>query len=107
MRYGALTELITIETYSTTTDSAGGRVKSWSTYAQPYAHIKYTSSSERLEGERDTSVEVATFAVQYDSDTKGTTTSMRISYNGYWDIESVRTLNRYGKIEIRAVRRDS
>ena len=107
MRYGALSERITIESYTTARDSAGGSVKTWTTYAQPYAHIKYEAGSERLEGERDTWVERATFIVQYDSDTKNTTSTMRISHNGYWDIESVRTMNRYGKIEITAVQRDS
>jgi len=107
MRYGALTERITIESYTTARDSAGGSVKTWSTYAQPYAHIKYGSGSERLEGARDTWIERAVFTVQYDSDTKNITSTMRVSFNGYWDIESVRTMNRYGKIEITAAQRDS
>lgn len=107
MRYGALSERITIESYTTARDTAGGVVKTWTTYAQPYAHIKYENGSERLEGARDTWIESAIFTVQYDSDTKNITSTMRVSHNGYWDIESVRTLNRYGKIEIRAVQRDS
>jgi len=107
MRYGALTERITIENYTTARDSAGGLVKTWTTYAQPYAHIQYGSGAEGSEGMRDTWTERATFVVQYDSDTKNVTSSMRISLNGYWDIESVRTLNRYGKIEIEAIKKDS
>ena len=106
MRYGALTQRITIENFTTARDSAGGLVKTWTTYAQPYAHIKYEKGKESLEGARDTWTEKAVFVVQYDSDTKNMTSTMRISYNGYWDIESVRIMDRFGKIEIHAIRKD-
>jgi SPP1 family predicted phage head-tail adaptor len=108
VRFGEQSYRITIEDYTTTTDSALGRVKTWSTYAQPYAFIKYDQGSEGLENDRNTAQVRAVFQVEHNSDTKDIAARMRISHDGeYWDINSILKRGRDRMIELRATKRDS
>lgn len=106
MKYGALTEVITVERSTQARSAAGGTTLTWATHCQPYADIVYENGTETDESDRDTITERAVFKVQYDSDTKTITPSDRISHNGYWNIKSARILQRYGIIEIRAEKKN-
>jgi len=98
---------ITIESYTVTQNSTGEEVKTWATYATPYANVRYPKASERLEGGRNTATRSVIFKVRYDSDTDGVSEEMRISYGGHtWDILGVVWMGRDETMEITAQRKE-
>ena len=104
MRFTTQTYQITIQNVTETRDASGGIVETWATYSQPYASVKYSSGSERLQNDRSQTQTKALFKVRHDSDTSGITEKMRISWDGIWDIESILSMGRDEVIEIMAVK---
>lgn len=107
MKFYQNTELITIEQPTEVRDTSGGFTYTWSVFAQPYAYIRYSNGTERMEGSRDSATTKAIFKVRFDSDTKNITNKMRINYGGYWDITSIVVQGRGDSIELAAEKKDS
>jgi SPP1 family predicted phage head-tail adaptor len=81
MNAGRFDELITVEKYTTTTDTnTGERLESWSTHSQPWALVEEADNgSEPVNADRREHKTRVHFTVRWDSELN---TSMRISWGG-------------------------
>jgi SPP1 family predicted phage head-tail adaptor len=105
MNPGLMDELVTVQQFSTTTDSnTGEKLQSWSTYSTPWARIQEgESGSENVDSDRREAKQTVTFTMRYDS---GINPKMRIVWeNKYYNIINVADLERrmYLKIQTELV----
>jgi SPP1 family predicted phage head-tail adaptor len=94
MNSGLMDELVTVQQFTTTTDSnTGEKLQSWSTYSTPWARIQEAESgSENVDADRREAKQTVTFTLRYDS---GITTKMRIVWEGKnYNIENIADLER-------------
>jgi SPP1 family predicted phage head-tail adaptor len=101
MNAGLMDELVTVQQFTTTTDSnTGEKLQSWSTYSTPWARIQEAESgSETVDADRREHKQTVTFTLRYDS---GINTKMRIVWeNKYFNIINIADLERrmYLKIQ--------
>ena len=101
MNAGLMDELVTVQQFTTTTDSnTGEKLQSWSTYATAWARIQEgESGSETVDADRREHKQTVTFTLRYDS---GINTKMRIVWeNKYFNIINIADLERrmYLKIQ--------
>jgi len=101
MNPGLMDELVTVQQFTTTTDSnTGEKLQSWSTYATAWARIQEgESGSETVDADRREHKQTVTFTLRYDS---GINTKMRIVWeNKYFNIINIADLERrmYLKIQ--------
>lgn len=78
MNIGKLDRYITLQSVSTSVDSYGQPVESFSTLANVWAKIEYKSEVEKFENEQLRAVSNINFIIRYRTDI---TEQMRISYN--------------------------
>ena len=87
VRNGRYRHKVTIQQPTETVDAAGQAVKSWSTFAQPYASIEPLRGREYFSAERFESEITVRIRLQYLS---GVTSKMRVSFDSRtYNIESV------------------
>lgn len=94
MNPGLMDELVTVEQFTTTTDSnTGEKLQSWSTYSTPWARIQESESgSESVDSDRREAKQTVTFSMRYDS---GINPKMRIAWeNKYYNIINIADLER-------------
>lgn len=107
MRFTRNTHLITIQSFASTGDSAGGQPRTYTDFASMYLSVRYQSASERLEGDRNVETKKALFKGRFDSDSEGITAKMRLVFDGSnWDITGVVYFGRDETIEITAIEKD-
>jgi len=100
MKAGKLDKTITIETASTTADSFGEPIESWSTLATVPATVLSDRGSERFQNQQVIGTAVKTFRIRWRSDV---TVKNRIVYDSRnWDIRDVREIGRREGLEIDA-----
>lgn len=86
-RAGTYRHKITIETPTETIDAFGQAVKSWDTYAQPFAAVEPLQGREFFASSEVQSEVTTRIRMHYQS---GITTKMRVSYGGLvYDIQAV------------------
>jgi len=94
MNAGLMDELVTVQQFSTTTDSnTGAKLQSWSTYTTAWARVQEAESgSESVDSDRREAKQTVTFSLRYDS---GITTKMRILWESkYYNIINIADLER-------------
>jgi SPP1 family predicted phage head-tail adaptor len=94
MNAGLMDELVTVQQFSTTTDSnTGAKLQSWSTYTTAWARVQEAASgSESVDSDRREAKQTVTFTVRYDA---GINTKMRIVWEGKnYNIENIADLSR-------------
>lgn len=94
MNAGLMDELVTVQQFTTTTDSnTGEKLQSWSTYSTPWARIQESESgSESVDSDRREAKQTVTFSMRYDS---GINPKMRIVWeNKYYNIINIADLER-------------
>ena len=94
MNPGLMDELVTVQQFTTTTDSnTGEKLQSWSTYSTPWARIQESESgSESVDSDRREAKQTVAFSMRYDS---GITTKMRILWESkYYNIINIADLER-------------
>ena len=95
---------VTIESYTTTTDSWGHPTKTWSTHATVWANKKEVKAIERTEQSQIVALSYTQFRIRYLSSVD---TTMRISYDSkYYYITGVKELGRQEGLEILTEERD-
>ena len=105
MNAGLMDELVTVQQFTTTTDSnTGEKLQSWSTYSTPWSRIQEgESGSETVDADRREAKQTVTFTMRYDS---GINPKMRIVWeNKYYNIINIADLERrmYLKIQTELV----
>lgn len=105
MNAGLMDELVTVQQFTTTTDSnTGEKLQSWSTYSQPWARIQEgESGSESVDSDRREAKQTVTFTIRHDG---GLNTKMRILWESkYYNIINIADLERrmYMKIQTELV----
>jgi SPP1 family predicted phage head-tail adaptor len=94
MNPGLMDELVTVQQFTTTTDSnTGEKLQSWSTYSTPWGRIQESESgSESVDSDRREAKQTVTFSMRYDS---GINPKMRIVWeNKYYNIINIADLER-------------
>lgn len=87
---GKLDRRITIQSASDVKDGYGGVTRTWGTYVDRWANIKYTRGSEGYQADRKNALYTILFTLRRDSGTKGINQKMRIKYEGMiYDIVSI------------------
>lgn len=87
MRSGRLRHKVTVQTVSEATDSFGQAIKTWSTYAQPFASVEPLNGREFFTANADSSEVTVRIRLRYLS---GLTTKMRVLWDSkYYNIESI------------------
>lgn len=87
MRSGRLRHKVTVEQVTETIDEFGQAIKSWSTFAQPFAAIEPVSGREYFAAQQVDSEVTVKITMRYLS---GLTTKMRISWGGkIYNIQSI------------------
>lgn len=100
MRPGRLDREITVERLTTTKDSIGGEVETWTTQFITFAEYIPVSGAEALKFEQLTASRIARFIIRYTSDI---TTKDRISFDSNtWDIRFLKEIGRREWLEITA-----
>jgi len=79
MDFGKLNRKIAIQSQSTTQDDAGQPLNTWTTFASPWAHIRFMNGVETMKGDSPTSVAKASIRIRYREDI---TNAMQVVYNG-------------------------
>lgn len=96
MRAGPLRHRLTVERRSTTKDSVGGMVDTWTTLLTCRCEFQPVSGREFIGGGAMQSEAQARFIIRYDSSTAAITSADRILYNGgYYNI--IHTANSGGR----------
>lgn len=86
MRAGRLRHKVIIQTPTEVNDSQGQPIKTWSTYAQPFASVEPLNGNELFTASGVNSKVIARIRLRY---LAGLTTKMRILFdNRYYNIES-------------------
>ena len=94
MNAGLMDELVTVQQFTTTTDSnTGEKLQSWFTYSTPWSRIQEAESgSESVDSDRREAKQTVTFTMRYDS---GINPKMRIVWeNKYYNIINIADLER-------------
>jgi SPP1 family predicted phage head-tail adaptor len=94
MNAGLMDELVTVQQFSTTTDSnTGAKLQTWSTYTTMWARVQESESgSESVDSDRREAKQTVTFTVRYDA---GINPKMRIAWEGKnYNIENIADLSR-------------
>jgi SPP1 family predicted phage head-tail adaptor len=78
MNAGQLNRKITIQSIGSSVDSIGQPVETWSTFAQPWANIRFLNGVESVKADAEVSVSKASIRIRYRQDI---TAAMRVSYN--------------------------
>jgi SPP1 family predicted phage head-tail adaptor len=94
MNAGLMDELVTVQQFSTTTDSnTGAKLQTWSTYTTMWARVQESESgSESVDSDRREAKQTVTFTVRYDA---GISPKMRIVWEGKnYNIENIADLSR-------------
>jgi SPP1 family predicted phage head-tail adaptor len=102
MNAGLMDELVTVQQYTTTTDSnTGEKLQSWSTYTTAWARIQEgESGSETVDADRREHKQTITFTLRYDS---GINTKMRIVWESKnYNIINIADLERRMYLKIQA-----
>lgn len=100
MDIGRFNKRITLQMRSSTLDSYGQEINSWSDVATVWANIKHVSGREKLKAGQVDSVLTHTVAVRYNPNftPPRTVDAWRISYDGrYFNITSAMNINESGK----------
>ena len=100
MNAGLMDELVTVQQFTTTTDSnTGEKLQSWSTYSTPWSRIQEgESGSESVDSDRREAKQTVTFTMRYDS---GINPKMRIvRENIYYNIINIADLERRMSLKI-------
>lgn len=79
MKAGLLNRKITIQSFGSGVDAIGQPIESWSTFAQPWANIRFMNGVESVKGDAEVSVSKASIRIRYRQDI---TEAMRVVYNG-------------------------
>ncbi|MFZ6801931.1 phage head closure protein [Undibacterium sp. Di24W] len=79
MNAGRLNRRITIQSFGTTQDAIGQEIQDWSTFAQPWANIRFLNGVESVKADAEVSVSKVSIRIRYRQDI---TEAMRIVYNG-------------------------
>ena len=81
MNAGLMDELVTVQQFSTTTDSnTGEKVRSWSTYTTAWARVQESESgNESVDADRIEAKQTVVFTLRYDA---GINAKMRIVWEG-------------------------
>lgn len=104
MNPGSLDRRVTIESYTTATDSWGHPEKTWSTLASVWAQKKEVRAVERTEQAQVVALSYTQFRIRHRSDVD---TTMRINYESqYFYITAVKELGRKEGLEIQTEQRD-
>ncbi len=86
-RGGAYRHKITIQQVTEAKDGFGQMVKSWATFAQPFAAVEALAGSEPFLSDAPTSIVSTRIRMRYQS---GVTAKMRVSYDGrIYNIENI------------------
>lgn len=102
MNAGLMDELVTVQQYTTTTDSnTGEKLQSWSTYSTPWARIQEgESGSETVDADRREHKQTVTFTMRHDG---GINTKMRIVWESKnYNIINIADLERRMYLKIQA-----
>lgn len=87
MRSGRLRHKVTIQTASEAIDSFGQAIKTWSTYAQPFASVEPLNGKEFFTANADNSEVTVRIRLRY---LAGLTTKMRVLWDSrYYNIQSI------------------
>jgi len=87
MEAGKLRQEIIIQQYSSSANTYGEIIKTWSTYLSCYAEVLSNRGSQKIEADKVKSDIDTMFRVRWDS---GIRTNMRISYkNVYYNIVNI------------------
>ena len=83
MNAGLMDELVTVQQFTTTTDSnTGEKLQSWTTYSTAWARIQESESgSESVDSDRREATQTVTFSLRNDS---GITTKMRTLWDSQY-----------------------
>ena len=81
MNAGLMDELVTVQQFSTTTDSnTGEKVRSWSTYTTAWARVQESESgNEAVDADRIEAKQTVVFTMRHDA---GINAKMRIVWEG-------------------------
>lgn len=79
MQAGKLNRKIVIQSQSTTQDDTGQPLNTWTTFATPWANIRFMNGIETMKGDSPTSVAKASIRIRYREDI---TNAMQVVYNG-------------------------
>lgn len=79
MRPGKRNRQVTIQLLGSSFDEIGQPVESWSTFAQPWANIRFINGIESIKAGSEVSVSSASIRIDYRRDI---TAAMRVVYNG-------------------------
>lgn len=100
MRAGKLDRTIDLQALTTTTDSFGEPIETWTTFASPAAAVMPNRGNERFTAQQVVGDAVVTFKIRYRTDVSVLT---RIVYDGRnWDVHDVREVGRREGLEIDA-----
>lgn len=79
MKAGLLNRKIAIQSFGSGVDAIGQPIESWSTFAQPWANIRFLNGVESVKADAEVSVSKASIRIRYRQDI---TEAMRVVYNG-------------------------
>jgi len=80
MNVGKLNRKIVIQSQTATQDAIGQPLPdTWTTFASPWAHIRFMNGVETMKGDSPTSVAKASIRIRYREDI---TNAMQVVYNG-------------------------
>lgn len=79
MQVGKLNRKIVIQSQSLTQDDTGQPLNTWTTFATPWANIRFMNGIETMKGDSPTSVAKASIRIRYREDI---TNAMQVAYNG-------------------------
>lgn len=104
INYGKLDRKITIEQATETTNDFGEPIKTWATYCQPWAQIKYSPGNESYADNIEVQTQTVRFIIRYRS---GITTKMRVLFDGVtYDIDGIMEPKRREMLELNCINRE-
>lgn len=105
MQAGKLDRRIAIQTSTTTANSIGEWIPTWSTTLSLWASVDFTDSKENFEAQQLVAPNEVTFKTRYNATV---TEKMRIIYAGYiYDIKHIAEINRREGLKIIALKKDN
>lgn len=100
MQAGSMDRYIEIQTPDFTTDAAGERIATWSTYANVWAAKRDVTAREKFAGDQDLAEETAVFRLWW---LDGVNATMQIVHDGkVYGIEGVAEIGRREGLELTA-----
>lgn len=97
MRIGSSDRRITIERYTTSTNTYGERVQTWSTLLTVWAELMKTGEgmTERITANQDMPIQRIRFKIRSSSDSRGIKADDRVLYNSnYYIIQGIEEVGR-------------